>query len=272
MKTFKVEKDTKLNKFLEEKYGAELPYSSYKKLLRNKDIKVNGKRINSEISLKVGDILDVYFDGVKKSLNILFKDDNILVLDKPCGVTSEDFELQVKKEFSNAKLTHRLDRNTSGIIIFSLNESAYEELLKAFKDRTIDKYYLAEIYGSFNEQKGVLSDYLIKDSENSLVKVVKDNLQGSVKIITEYSLVESFKETSILSVKLITGKTHQIREHFAFYGHFIKGDGKYGDNNINKRLKAKYHHLTAEKVVFNFDSGTLKYLDKIEIKLNRKPW
>ncbi len=272
MKTFKVEKPIKLSKFLEEKYGVELPYSSYKKLLRNKDIKLNGKRINSEVVLKVGDVLEVYYDGVKKPLNILYKDENILVLDKPCGITSEDYESLVIKEYPLAKLTHRLDRNTSGILIFSLNDGAYNELLKAFKNRTVEKYYLAEVYGAFIKDNGVLVDYLIKDSEKSLVKVVKNETPNSVKIVTEYSLVEKLEETSILSVKLITGKTHQIRAHFAFYGHFIVGDGKYGDNEVNKRLKVKYHRLTAEMVKFNFDGGKLKYLDKKQININRKPW
>ena len=272
MKIFKVDKNIKLSKFLEEKYGACLPYSSYKKLLRNKDIKLNGKRINGEVTLSIGDVVEVYFDGVKKSLNVLYKDENILVLDKPCGITSEDFEALTVKEYPSCKLTHRLDRNTSGIIVFSLNENSYKELLKAFKERSIDKYYLAEVYGSFNEEKGVLTDYLIKDNKKSLVKVIKENAPNSVKIVTEYSLVEKLGETSILSVKLVTGKTHQIRAHFAFYGHFIVGDGKYGDNQVNKRLKVKYHHLTAVKIIFNFYGGELHYLDGKQIELNRSPW
>lgn len=262
MKTFKVEKPIKLSKFLEEKYGAELPYSSYKKLLRNKDIKLNGKRINTELMLSIGDTIEVYFDGVKKPLAILYVDENILVLDKPCGITSEDYESLVKKEYPLAKLTHRLDRNTSGVIIFSLNDGAYSELLKAFKDRSIEKYYLAEVYGAFLKDNGVLTDYLIKDSEKSLVKVVKDEMPNSVKIVTEYSLVEKLSETSILSVKLITGKTHQIRAHLAHVGHAIIGDGKYGDFSANERAKEYTQNLTATSLTLHFPRGsTLFYLD-----------
>ncbi len=272
MKTFKADKDIKLNKFLEEVYGAELPYSSYKKLLRNKDIKVNGKRINSEISLNAGDIINVYFEGVEKSLKILYQDENILALDKPCGIEVEDFELLVQKTYNSAKMVHRLDRNTSGIMLFSLNSKAYEEFLTAFKNRDIDKYYLAEVFGHFDNNQGTLTDYLIKDNKKGKVQIYKTNVDNSVKIITEYKTVEKLEKSSIIEVKLITGKTHQIRAHMAFYGHFIIGDGKYGDNQINKSYKCKYQRLTAYKVAFNLKGELLSYLNGKEIKIERNPW
>ncbi len=272
MKSFKVTKAIKLSKFFKLNYGAEMPYSTYKKLLRNKDIKVNGVRVNSDVLLNPSDEVLVYFDGVKKPLSVLFEDENILVLDKPSGITSEDYEKQVQNDYKTAKLCHRLDRNTSGLIIFSLNDMAETELLKAFKTRRIEKYYLAEIYGAFYSNEGVLTDYLVKDSSSSLVKIYKNEVKSSVKIITEYKTVERTKETSILFIKLITGKTHQIRAHLAFYGKFIVGDGKYGDNLINKRLKAKAQHLTSVKVIFNFNGGELKYLNGKVVELNRKPF
>ncbi len=270
MKSFKVTKATKLSKLLEVNYGVEMPYSTYKKLLRNKDIKVNGARVNNDLLLNVGDEVIVYFDGIKKPLTVVFKDENILVLDKPSGITSEDYEKQVQKDYETAKLCHRLDRNTSGLIIFSLNDTAETELLKAFKTRTIEKYYLAEVYGAFDSNEGVLTDYLVKDSKNSLVKIFDKEVNNSVKIITEYKTVEQTKETSVLLIKLITGKTHQIRAHLAHYGKFIIGDGKYGDNLVNKRLKAKEQRLTAVKVIFNFKGGKLKYLNGKIVELDRK--
>ena len=94
-------------------------------------------------------------------------------------------------------------------------------------------------------------------------------MKGSVKIITEYEVIKEKEETSILSVKLITGKTHQIRAHLAHIGHFIVGDGKYGDNKINKMLKQKRQNLTAYKTIFHFDkSSPLSELDGVEITLN----
>ncbi len=272
MKSFTVDKKIKLSKLLEEKYGAEMPYSSYKKLLRNKDIKINGKRVNADVALLVGDFIEVYFDGVKKPLNVVFKDENVLILDKPAGITSEDFSSLVKNEYEGAVLCHRLDRNTSGLLVFALNGEAEKELLKAFKEREIDKYYLTEVYGSFEEETGVLTDYLVKDSESSTVKIYSKEVQASVKIITEYKTVEKLEETSILSIKLITGKTHQIRAHLAFYGKFVIGDGKYGNNLINKRLGAKFQRLTAKKLIFNVRCGALSYLNGKTVEITRKPW
>ena len=272
MKTFKVDREIKLEKFLKQVYGEKLPYSSYKKLLRNKDIKVNGKRINSEITLNLGDVVEVYFDGVNKSLKVLYVDENVLVLDKPCGIEVEDFELLVQKTYNKAKMVHRLDRNTSGIMVFSLNDKAYEELLFAFKNRDIDKYYLAEVYGFFDNDEGVLTDYLVKDSKKSKVEIFKNSEPNSVKIITEYKTIEKLEKSSIIEVKLITGKTHQIRAHTAFYGHFIIGDGKYGDNLINKSFSAKYQRLTASRIEFKLNGKLLSYLNGKQIKIERNPW
>ena len=272
MKSFNVEKGILLSKFLFEMYGEKLPYSSYKKLLRNKDIKVNNKRVNSDILLNIGDKVDVYFDGVQTKLELIYQDVNLLVFDKPSGITSENFEKEVQIKFPTAKLVHRLDRNTSGLIMFSLNETSYLELLNAFKNRSINKFYLTEVYGSFLEKEFVLTDYLLKDSETSLVKIYKENVKGSFKIITKCNVIEKYENSSLLEVQLITGKTHQIRAHLAFYGHFIIGDGKYGNNVINKKFKAKYQRLTAYKIKFSLSEGSLTYLNEKTIQLNRQPF
>ena len=155
--------------------------------------------------------------------------------------------------------------------MFSLNSDAETELLKAFKDRTISKYYLAEVYGSLKSNSGRLEDYLVKNESAFEVKVYNKKVDGSVKIITEYQVLEKTEDTTLVEVNLITGKTHQIRAHFAFYGNFIIGDGKYGDNSINKAKGVKYQHVTAYKIVFNFGGGKLSYINNKEIKLDRKP-
>jgi 23S rRNA-/tRNA-specific pseudouridylate synthase len=171
MKIFTVENVTTLDKFIFEKYGATMPYATYKKLLRNKDVKVNGIRQNKNVSLCKGDEVCVYFDGVTPKLNVLYSSSDVIVLNKPSGITSEDFEVLVKSTYPTAKLCHRLDRNTSGIIIFSTNTIAEAEFLKAFKNRLIDKYYLAQIHGAFDKREGVLVDYLVKDEINAKVNI-----------------------------------------------------------------------------------------------------
>ena len=259
MKTFKVDKEQKLSKFLNAKYGALMPYSTFMKLLRNKDIKINGFRVSKDVSLSVGDDVIVYFDGKKEVYKPIYSNAKILVFNKPPTITSEDFEVIINKDYIGAKLCHRLDRNTSGLLVFATDETAYTEMLSAFKKRSIDKYYKAEVYGKLSNKKGVLTSYLVKDSENSIVKIYDKEVINSTKIVTEYEVIEELSETSIVKVKLITGTTHQIRAHLAHIGHCIVGDNKYGDVEINKKLKAQRQKLTAYKIAFNFEPNSPLY-------------
>ncbi len=260
MKTFIANKNEKLSKFINTQYGALMPYSTFMKLLRNKDIKINGKRVNKDVVLSIGDKVDVYFesDFISKFTPI-FQGYGIYVFNKPPVITSEDFLDKLNSVYKNLKLCHRLDRNTSGLLVFASEEKAYLEMLSAFKQRTVDKYYKAEVFGKLKETKKTLVSYLKKDAEASMVKIFNENVKGSVKIVTEYKVIEELEETSVLEVKLITGKTHQIRAHLAHIGHFIIGDGKYGDNKINERLGVKRQKLTAYKIKFNFDKNSVLY-------------
>ncbi len=252
MKIFKVEENSiKLSKFLNGKYGATLPFSTLQKLLRAKDIKVDGKRVSTDIILVKGQEIIVYFDGVKKDIQPIFNQSDVLVFYKPRTTTSEDFEKDITKIYQGFKLCHRLDRNTAGLLVFAKGESL-SEMLKAFKQRTIEKFYLAEVYGRLEKSSDILTSYLVKNPEDSLVKIYDKKVEGSVKIITKYEIVEKRENSSIIRIQLITGKTHQIRAHFAHIGHFVIGDGKYGDNKINNAFKAKRQRLTAYSIKFNF--------------------
>ena len=270
MKEFTCDKYVKLSNFIIEKYAGGISYGTVMKLLRKKDIKVNGVRVYKDVTLSFGDEIAVYYDGEKSySISVVYADDNVLICDKPTGITSEDFELVVKKEYPTAELCHRLDRNTDGILCFSLNEQANEELLKAFKNRTVKKYYLCEVYGSFKNKSGTLTAYLLKNAKESAVKIFKKQVENSVKIITAYKTLKESGGTSLLEVELITGKTHQIRAHLAYEGHFIIGDGKYGNQKVNALYKAKGQRLTAYKILFE-TSGALSYLNAKEFKLKRQ--
>lgn len=273
MKSFIVDKQIKLNKFLLDSYNGELSYSTLQKLLRNKDIKVNGKRINKDITLSLNDKVEVYYDGVKKQLDlkVLFNDCGVLILDKPSGITSIDFEAQVKSVYESAVLVHRLDRNTSGILLFATDSVAEAELLKAFKNRTIAKFYTAEVYGNVEKDSDILTAYLVKDSDNSLVKIYDTEVKGSELIKTGYEVIERKENSTVLNVELFTGKTHQIRAHLAHIGHFIIGDGKYGKNAVNETFKAKTQRLTASKVEFHFEKDSPLYkLNGKVIEIDRK--
>lgn len=268
MKTFKVDKPSKLSKFLSEKYGAELSYSTFCKLLRNKDIKIDGKRTNKDEKLSLGQEVTVYYDGNKEPITPVFESDGVFVFYKPPTLTSEDFALRVNAVYDGLELCHRLDRNTAGLLVFAKQEVS-SEVLKAFKERTVDKYYLCEVYGKPKKASDRLVSYLVKDEKLSLVKVYDQKVKDSVEIITEYQTVEERENTSVLRVKLVTGKTHQIRAHLAHIGNFIIGDEKYGDSAVNKLFKTKRQKLIAYSIKFNFPSSSSLYnISGKEIVLN----
>lgn len=264
MKKFTAKKQNKLSAALMGEYGR-IPYGALCKIFKNKDVKVNGKRVSEDIVLNAGDVVECYyigFDDKKDELKVLYLDENVLVIDKPQSIDSDKTFERVKEGYSSAYYCHRLDTNTSGVMVFALNEKAYEEILRAFKERTFEKHYVAEVYGKFDKKQGILSDYLIKDADKSIVKIVKNKSDGAKPVKTEYKVIKEKEESSIVDVKLLTGRTHQIRAHFAYYGHFVIGDGKYGDERINARFHKHKQCLQAYKIVFHFKEGDyLYYLD-----------
>lgn len=264
MKTFFPEKSIKLSKYLLEAYEGTLSYSMLNKLFRKKDIKVDGVRISKDTELKGCEKVEVYFDGAEKKLeyNVLFEDDNVLVVYKPKNITSEDFYKYLKHIYNSLEFCHRLDRNTDGIMLFAKNEQSYNEILSAFKNRTFEKIYVATVYGKFDKKSATLTHYLMKDSEKSQVAIFDKEGKNTKIIKSSYIVIGENENTSTIAVKLLTGRTHQIRAQFAHVGHFVLGDGKYGNQNINKQLNAREMMLTSAKLTLNFKKGdSLAYLN-----------
>ena len=266
MKTFFCEKEIKLSRFLLEKYEGELSFSTLNKLLRKKDIKINGQRVCADKELSVGDTVVVYYDGatVKADYKTLFEDENVIVAIKPKGITSENFFKLLKDRFMELYFCHRLDRNTDGIMIFAKNEEAATELKEGFLRRTFLKNYYALVNGIFEKKSGDLTAYLQKDPERSIVKIFDDSQKNTKKIVTAYNVVseDAAKNISLLNVRLITGRTHQIRAHLAHEGHFVLGDDKYGDRRVSERLGIKNLALTAFSMELKFGKcEKLNYLD-----------
>ncbi len=262
LRSFIADKNRKLSK-LALYHISDLTFANLMKALRKKDVKVNGKRISQDINLSVGDKVDIFYDAkITKMYEIIYQDKNVLVVNKQSGFASESVFEEISGEYENASFIHRLDRNTSGIMIFALSSLAEKELLNGFKDRTFDKEYTATVVGKMPKQEDTLTAYLIKDGENALVKIYNSKVKGSVMIKTGYKVLEQREDTSIVSVTLYTGKTHQIRAHLAHIGNPILGDGKYGDFEMNKKYNAKSQHLIATKLTLHFDKNSpLYYLD-----------
>ena len=259
---FIADKNRKLSKLALVKCE-DLSFSALQKLLRNKDVKVNGKRVGQDVLLEVGDKVTLFYNPKEtEKFSELFVDNNVLVIYKKKGYTSESVFESVTKKYPNSFFIHRLDRNTDGIMIFALNEKASEELLFGFKNHDFIKKYSALVYGVMPKQKDLLTAYLLKDSESSTVKIFDKKVSGSVEIKTGYEVVSKMQDCSLLKVTLYTGKTHQIRAHLAHIGHFIIGDGKYGDKAINEQKGAKKQHLTACLLTLKFQpKSPLYYLN-----------
>ncbi len=273
MKSFIVQKNQKLIKLIQNEYGDSIKYSAILKLLKNKDVKVNGKRVSKDIELYENDKVDVYYDGEKTQIivDVIYKDENVLVINKPkkCDYTMA-LEI-VKKQYENAVAVHRLDTNTTGLMIFALNKNSENELKKAFKEGKIQKKYIAEVYGKFIKKEDILIDYLVKDKIASKVKIYKEKTVDSLTVKTGYKVIAENEETSFIEITLYTGRTHQIRAHMAYYGHFVIGDGKYGKEKINKRLGANSQRLIAVSITFNFSQKSLlNYLNNQTIRLEKQ--
>jgi len=261
------------------KHISNISYNQVMKLLRNKDIKVNGKRISKDCIVEVDDEIIFYIkeDIISRKLDVIFEDDNVIVIFKPRKLevenNTEDCALNIiKKQIGqDCFAVHRLDRNTTGLLIFAKNLESKNSLDKAIKDRKIDKYYLALLVGMLNKNQDNMIAYLKKDNKKSFVEICDFPQKGYEKIETIYKIVEKYENLSLVDIKLVTGKTHQIRAHFSHIGYPILGDEKYGNTIFNKMMKTKYQCLCAYKLQFNFTKDDyLSYLNSIKIELNKE--
>lgn len=247
--------------------GYGINYNTVMKLLRLKDIKVNGKRISQDMIINNGDEVKVYIQlktpeqkaqEVLEKIPIVYEDDDILVLDKPQGIetTGENsLEELLRQKYSYISAVHRLDTNTKGLVIFAKNTFSEQILLNAFRERKIHKVYRAELVGRLPKDEDTLVAYLKKESEKSKVKVRADEASGYVKIITGYKVLCKKEHTTIADIFLYTGRTHQIRAHMGFIGHGVLGDGKYGNFTLNRNLGVNTQRLVAYKLTFDENIG-----------------
>lgn len=275
-----------------------LPDSLLQKYIRLKRIKCNGKGAKRDTRLAAGDVLQLYindefFEKPREEnaylkvgtprLNIVYEDENILLLDKKPGVLchsagvwdyntlianvqaymAQKGEWRPKEENAFAPaLCNRIDRNTGGIVIAAKNGEALRILNEKIRDREIGKYYLCAVQGRPKPPSGRLENQLFKDAKKNQVFVKNRPEPGAKTAVTEYRLLTSKGKLSLVECRLLTGRTHQIRAQMAYAGWPLLGDGKYGSERFNKDFGEKGQALYSYRLEFAFptDAGILNYL------------
>lgn len=261
------------------------------KMLRKKTITLNGKKAEGSVILKEGDIVKMYmldetidkfidttpeikgyqkaYKSLKAKIQIVYEDENVLIINKPVGVLSQKAEkddiscnewllgymlftdqIAIKQlQTFKPSICNRLDRNTSGLLICGKTLAGTQKMNQLIKDRTIKKFYRTFVKGDFKERVHI-AGYLKKNILTNKVMIVQEPVDGSDRIETIFMPIEHTKEISYLEVELITGKTHQIRAHAASMGHPVLGDYKYGDKHTNEIFRLKSQLLHAYRLEF----------------------
>lgn len=307
MKTVTIEKNDagqRADKFLTKTFPM-LPISMMYKYLRQKDIKLNGKRCEISTRLQEGDVLTLYvkdeflqksattydFMNAGKELAILYEDEHILLLNKKVGLLVHPDEhefrdtlifrvqrylyekgeyLPDEEQSFTPALVNRIDRNTCGIVIAAKTAAALRILNEKLRTREIEKQYLCLVHGTMDKPQDVLHGYLEKNEEQNRVYVSNRQSRGARTITTGYRVLEAHDGLSLLEVDLLTGRTHQIRAHLASVGHPLLGDGKYGTNQLNKKSGFTKQALCSYRLKFNFKTPAdeLEYLNGREFQLD----
>ena len=258
------DKKIKLSDFL---YNQGLMVSQVKRILKQKDVKIDGKRVDDTAIINPGQVIVFYLDKKvnnqkTKKFDIFFEDENIFVINKKAGIEVCG-ENGIEGQLSNSIPVHRLDRDTSGLLVMAKNKETEKSLLEAFREHQVVKKYLCEVIGDTFFNGETYSAFLVKNAKESYVKVFDKNVKNASQIFTKFKTIKHGNATSVLDVELLTGKTHQIRAHLAHLGHAILGDNKYGNKEINKKYKESRQKLVCYYLKFKKICG-LEYLQDRE--------
>lgn len=288
----------RLDKFLS-RYFPTMPRSLMYKYIRNRCVRLNGRRASESDILSAGDMLTFYisdeffgvqrddaFLRIKPRVDVVYEDENILIADKPAGllVHSDDSEsyntlinhikayLYEHGEYDPATensfapaLCNRIDRNTCGLVFAAKNAASLRAMNEKIKNREIGKFYLCVVHGLVRGDSGELRGFIEKDAEKNKVRVSESASSGAKESVTRYRVIarDRTRALTLLEVELVTGRTHQIRASFAACGHPLLGDGKYAVNKKDRERGFFSQALCAYRAEFRFRSfGTvLDYLD-----------
>lgn len=258
-------------------------YNSFQKSLRKKDVRVNYKKVNKDIIVEKNSLIEIYAN--EKNIEYfteIYQDENILVVSKSYGIIVSEKDKTNLNQISLQRLIqdkyhkkffplHRIDLNTSGLVIFCKSQKIFDVFKNFMKLNKIKKYYLAEVVGNFLLKEEEYKAFLEKNNKISKVYVYRSpKSKQSLPIKTNIKKIKYNKDknTSIVEVDVFNAKTHQIRAHLAFLGYSLVGDNKYGDKDKNKEFGTKKQKLLSYKLEFKIEDEKYQYLNEKPIELD----
>ena len=231
--------------------------------IENEMVLVNDKPIKKNYNTRPGDKIVVYDTNSPESseiipqnipLNIVFEDDDLMIINKPVGmvvhpgsgnpdntlINAVAWHLQHncpeidEKELTRYGLVHRIDKNTSGLIVVAKKQKVMSELAKQFFDHTVHRRYNAVVWGNFDEPEGTITGHVGRSQKQRKLFTVYPEGDYGKEAITHYKVLENFNYVSLVECRLETGRTHQIRVHMQYKGHPLFNDDFYGGEKIVK--------------------------------------
>ena len=269
---FKGVKPARLDIYLSEEYPLIRP-NVLNKFLRQNKVKINGAKTSAGYKLIKGDVINLYISDdyfikpdknnaylfASSQIEIIYEDDNLFVVNKPSGISviSDDWQEfdtltnRIKHYYHKnslgdniPQLCHRIDTGTSGIVVLAKNEDMLEFMFDMFRDKQLKKKYICAVKNNPKIKDGIYKAFLTKNSQRGFVTVSDKPLNNaSQNIETGIKTLDAFEDYKLMDISLFTGRTHQIRAHMAYMNMPVLGDSKYGDNNLNRKLKLKYQLL-----------------------------
>lgn len=300
--------EQRIDRFLKKKF-VKAPLSFIFKSIRTNKVKLNGKKPKPETILKKGDELKLFFTPeqlnftkkevkktpkiygtkfYKENLQIAYEDEDLLILNKPAGLAvhpgTKNYTGQTlldiaqtyvkhedkKQSGESTALVHRLDKETSGLVILAKNEFTLRLMNEMVREKQIEKRYLALIKGALKKKNGVIKMGLVRtEGKERSTKIIASKSEYAKDSVTHYKTVEKYGDFSLLDIKLETGRMHQIRVHFATLKHPLVGDKNYGDYKFNHAIKKRYglrrHFLHAYYLEFKHPRTKKKLCVKAEL-------